>query len=537
MFRKIVSNLAFSPALVGQLGFYAKRLRKEEATRRIGLVFTVLALVVQSFAVFSPPEAANAANGDNVIYSGIASKDDLLAIYDRGVDSAGRADIRQIYTHFGVSRQDIANATVGTYYTNDFNGQLKTVGRNDWGVSNRSAVRVTDTNTTVYTGQFLDGYNYKRWPMKALIGTRSVDGAWFAITMDCGNVVYVVPPPPVKRPVAACSALTVTPISRTKMRLNASASAIDGAAIEGYIYTVKNSSGTVVTSQRVATTAPTSQLEVTLPRDGSYTASVTANTNLGDRTSSGCTTSLTVSPEPRCPLNPALVQSSPDCKPCEADATLWYKDTQCLPGFEIAKSVSNLTQQQADANGGTAQPNDQLRYTLTVTNKGKATGDYTIGDSLSDVLEYADVVDLGGGSLGQTGNTEHKATPDGTPSSLVNPAVTWPAVTLKPGQSASKTVLVRVKAIIPVTAKSMTNMKSYDCKMSNTFGNTLSVAVACPPEKVAETVTTQLPHTGATENMIFAGIVLAVVTYFYARARQTKTELRLIRRNLHAGTI
>ena len=25
MFRKIVSNLAFSPALVGQLGFYAKR--------------------------------------------------------------------------------------------------------------------------------------------------------------------------------------------------------------------------------------------------------------------------------------------------------------------------------------------------------------------------------------------------------------------------------------------------------------------------------------------------------------------------------
>ena len=31
MFRKLVSNLAFSPALVGQLGFYAKRLRKEES--------------------------------------------------------------------------------------------------------------------------------------------------------------------------------------------------------------------------------------------------------------------------------------------------------------------------------------------------------------------------------------------------------------------------------------------------------------------------------------------------------------------------
>lgn len=537
MFRKIVSNLAFSPALVGQLGFYAKRLRKEEATRRIGLVFTVLALVVQSFAVFSPPEAANAANGDNVIYSGVASKNDLLAIYDRGVDSAGRNDIRQIYTHFGVSRQDIANATVGTYYTDDFNGQIKTVGRTDWGLSNRFPVKVTDSNTTVYSGGFSENYNHKHWPMKALIGTRSVDGAWFAITMDCGNVVYVVPPPPVKRPAATCSALSVTPISRTKMRLNASASTVDGAAIEGYTYTVKNSSGTVTTSQRVTTSATTSRLEVTLPRDGAYTATVTAHTNVGDKTSAGCVTSLTVSPEPRCPLNPALVQSSADCKPCEADSSLWYKDAKCLPGFEIAKSVSNLTQRQENANNTTAQPDDQLRYTLTVTNKGKATGEYTIGDSLSDVLEYADVIDLGGGSLGQTGNMEHTATPEGTPSSLVNPAVTWPAVTLKPGESASKTVVVRVKGIIPATAKSMTNMKSYDCKMSNTFGNTLNVAVACPPEKVAETITTELPHTGATENMIFAGIVLAVVTYFYARARQTKTELRLIRRNLHAGTI
>ena len=67
MFRKIVSNLTFSPALVGQLGFYAKRLKKEEATRRIGLIFTALALVVQSFAVFTPPESANAANGNNVV--------------------------------------------------------------------------------------------------------------------------------------------------------------------------------------------------------------------------------------------------------------------------------------------------------------------------------------------------------------------------------------------------------------------------------------------------------------------------------------
>lgn len=537
MFRKIVSNLAFSPALVGQLGFYAKRLRKEEATRRIGLIFTALALVVQSFAVFTPADVTTAANGDNVIYSGVTGKDDLLRVYDRGVDSAGRNDIRQIYTHFGISRQDIANGTIGTYYTNDFGGQIKTVGRTNWGAPNRSPVQITDTNTTVYTGDFLDGYNHKRWPMRALIGQRSIDGQWFAITLDCGNVVYTVPPPPVKRPNAVCSALTITPITRTKLRLTAQSSVTDGATISAYTYVVKNANGAVVSTDRVPTTATTSELEKTLPRDGTYTATVTVSTSVGDKTSGNCAGSLTVSPEPRCPLNPALVESSPDCKPCEGDSSLWYKDAACKADFEIAKSVSNITQNIVDANGKMAQPNDQLRYTLSVTNTGTTTGTYAVGDSLSDVLEYAEVVDLGGGSLTQSGTASHQAQPSSQVRSLVSPAVTWANVTLKPGQTVKKDVLVRVKATLPTTAVNMTNMMSYDCKMSNTFGNTLTVPVQCPPEKVAETIITELPHTGATENMIFAGTVLAVVAYFYARARQTKNEIRLIRRDLHAGTI
>jgi hypothetical protein len=51
MFRKLVSNLSFSPALVGQIAFYAKRLKKEETTRRLGLLFTVFALIIQAFVV------------------------------------------------------------------------------------------------------------------------------------------------------------------------------------------------------------------------------------------------------------------------------------------------------------------------------------------------------------------------------------------------------------------------------------------------------------------------------------------------------
>jgi len=74
--------------------------------------------------------------------------------------------------------------------------------------------------------------------------------------------------------------------------------------------------------------------------------------------------------------------------------------------------------------------------------------------------------------------------------------------------------------------------------MSNSFGNTnTTVLVNCPTPKVIETTVSELPHTGASENMLFAGAVLAVVAYFYARSRQVKKEVRLIRRDLNAGTI
>jgi uncharacterized repeat protein (TIGR01451 family) len=519
MFRKLVSNLAFSPALVGQLGFYARRLRKEETTRRAGLIFIALALIVQSFAVFSPPESANAANADNVIYSGIRNKDDLLAIYDRGSDSAGRKDIKEIYAQFGISRADIANMHVGSYNTGDFNGQLKSVGRSDWGVSFRSPVQVANTTTTVFTGGFTETYG-KSWPMPALIGTRSVDGAWFAITLNCGNPVYVVPPPPVKKPVAACTSLAIISLNRTTVRLNAKASSADGATISGYTYTVKNAKGALVFNQR--TTADT--LDYKASSDGAYTAQVTANTSLGDRTDTNCIKAFTVSPEPRCVLNSGLTESSADCKPCPNDKTLWYKDAKCTAKFQLSKSVRNITQSLADANNTQAKPGDQLQYTLSVKNTGNAPGSYTMTDTVADILEYATIVNMGDGKI---------VTPDATAPAVV----TWPSTSIKAGETLEKFIVVRVKETIPAMAANASNPQSFNCKVTNTFGNTLNVNIECPPEKIVEQTVAELPHTGASENIIFSAVVVAVAVYFYARSRQTATEIRLIRRDLNAGTI
>lgn len=181
--------------------FYWRRLRGERVTKSLGIGAVVFALVVQSFAVFQPStaEAAVSDPNDNIVYQGAANKAALLAVYDSGRDSAGHADIKQIYSHIGITREDLVNASEGTYYTDDFNGQIKTLGRMDWKQANRQALQIPGASTTIYTGGFLDGYNAKHYPMRALIGKRAIDGQWFAITLDCGNVVYVtLPPKPVK---------------------------------------------------------------------------------------------------------------------------------------------------------------------------------------------------------------------------------------------------------------------------------------------------------------------------------------------------
>ena len=73
--------------------------------------------------------------------------------------------------------------------------------------------------------------------------------------------------------------------------------------------------------------------------------------------------------------------------------------------------------------------------------------------------------------------------------------------------------------------------------MDTTFGNTVSVNVNCPAPQVVERVVRELPQTGASENMIFAGIVASVVTFFYFRSRQLNKEVRLIRKDAIAGTL
>jgi uncharacterized repeat protein (TIGR01451 family) len=395
MFKKIVSNLSFSPALVGQLGFYAKRLKKEETTRRLGLVFVALALIVQCMAVFQPPQSANASAAADLVSGGLGlgsnrSLNNFLAPYDANV-----GHLQDIYNFAGITRQEIVDSQYGTFLTakNDYDfGRIPDSGTTPVTITDATG---TKNLITVYAGSItvLNGTGTRIY---GWIG-HSAKAGWFAIMQACGNLVLnSIPKPP--------------------------------------------------------------------------------------------------TPPPPAPAN--IVQS---------------------------KTATNITQGKVNATTVAAAANDIITYTITLTNNGGSTSTpIAISDYLGDVLQYSTLSDNGGGTFNTT-----------------TQFLSWPDVTLKAGETQTRTFGIQVLSTIPATPQGLSDKSSYDCLMQNTLGPniTVTIPVTCAPPKVIETVTTQLPHTGPTENMIFAGVVLAVVTYFFLRSKQLGQEVRLIRRDLNSGTI
>ena len=411
MFRKIISNLSFSPALVGQLGFYARRLKKEQTTRRLGLVFVALALAVQCLAVFQPPESANAASTNDLVPGGLGlgssrSINNFLTPYDQNTNH-----LREIMDYMGISRAEIAGSQFSSFIT---------ASHLSWGHNPIHSYAQGERTTVILNSSFQPVTTIYSRPLSINNGPNAkVYGwighsnrvGWFAIMQACGNLVTDIvppipsPPPPVTPP--------VTP-----------------------------------------------------------------------------------------PVKPPVI----------------------LPPANIilSKTATNVSQGNVSATTLAAKENDKITYTLNLENTGGTAKATSIQDNLNDVLDYSTLIDNGGGSFDQTSKV-----------------LSWPDVTLKPGEKQSRTFAVQVLSTIPTTPTGQSNPDSYNCLMDNVFGNGngVTIPVTCAPPKIIEKVTTELPHTGPTENMIFAGVVLAVVTYFFLRSKQLGKEVRLIRRDLNAGTI
>jgi uncharacterized repeat protein (TIGR01451 family) len=195
-FIKLVQSLSYSPQVASQLAFYARRLRREKLTRRISAIAGVLALGIQFAAFIAPPTAANASDENDIIRGGFASKSQMLNIYDGGSGHPGQSgpEIRAIFSHFQISRGDIESASSGRVDSRD--RSLKSLGRNPSGALDQR-IDIAGAGTFYLRPLYVwDRRNpYNSYP--ALVGQRSGAGnSFFAIIMNCGNIVIKDTPPP-----------------------------------------------------------------------------------------------------------------------------------------------------------------------------------------------------------------------------------------------------------------------------------------------------------------------------------------------------
>ncbi|PID32528.1 hypothetical protein CR970_00135 [Candidatus Saccharibacteria bacterium] len=217
-----------------------------------------------------------------------------------------------------------------------------------------------------------------------------------------------------------------------------------------------------------------------------------------------------------CPKVPGTQTDPSQCKPCDG-ASDNDDVTACLV---LSKNVKNATQNIANAHNTTAQPGDLLEYRLDIKNTGQvAVQDYFINENISDVLDYADVTQYNG----STKNDEN--------------IITWPAVTIEPGDTVSKTFIVQVKQQLPATPASSSDPGHYDMKMTNVYGNSVTINLPPPtPVKAIEVATVQeLPNTGPSASIATAFVVTVIAGYFFARSRLMAKELDIVRADF-AGT-
>ena len=219
-----------------------------------------------------------------------------------------------------------------------------------------------------------------------------------------------------------------------------------------------------------------------------------------------------------CPYNPHIIKSNSKCKPCkEALST-----TNTLACVIQRKSAANITQKIDNADNTTAQANDTIIYTLYADNKGDGVvKKYIMQENISDVLDYADIVSLHGGTKNNTG------------------LVTWPAANIAANSTLTHRITVRVKNPIPAAAPTPGDPNHFDHIMTNVYGNAVNIKLPTPPGApvvtVSQTATQTLPKTGPGSSLVLAGAIVIVAGYFFARARLLVDESMIVLQETTSG--
>jgi|GEM_PF-5646966 len=295
---------------------------------------------------------------------------------------------------------------------------------------------------------------------------------------------------------------------------------VHNGTIESYIYEVFTVDGDESIEK---TTIDSSELNNThsliVNEPGDYKIVLSVDSSLEDKvTSEECMLPISIARPGECIYegHPGLTEEDPECAPCKLFPTQHPNSERCNNPTTKSKIASNITQDIEDANNTTASAGDTIKYSIKTTNLSvESPVSVDITERLNDVLEYStlesysDGADLDGQVLG------------------------WKDVVIPAGASVTHTIEVKVLNEIPSTAQGNTSSSSarYDLNMNNVYGNAVNIKLDPPTvAKRVESVVTQLPNTGVATTSIVAGLSIATAAYFYARSRQMRKELSMVRK-------
>lgn len=182
MFEKLLAVLPYNPGLASQVAFYGRRMREEASIRRIGMIFIVLAFMVQFFAVLSPPKPAAAASTNDLVYGGISNAQEAANKCNANIRGYGK-----IMEYYGIPCSDIANAQDDHIYAHGQNNQFFSLGNNAYGKPGETAVAINPGNPVFW--RYLWSWPYGSQPIHVL--RLNEHGQTFFIMFDCGNLVSI----------------------------------------------------------------------------------------------------------------------------------------------------------------------------------------------------------------------------------------------------------------------------------------------------------------------------------------------------------
>lgn len=646
MFRRLISNLPFNPSLLGQVSFYAKRIKQEDSLRRLGFGFVALAMFIQTFAVIAPPEKSLAYSSDYII-NGLRTRDDILRAWD---GKTADKNVAAIYSQFGITREDIAalpmypNVTVHSNYADYW-----TIGRTSLSAVSKagsikqqyknSEVPINYGNGTVYLRQ-LRAWDIKN-PVnyyKAFEGWK--DGKQFWILVDCGNLTMVGKPPILKNPglqlrkTIVGNKTTAKPGDTLQFRFEYRNSVQNSQPIQNAVLTdtldlahfdVVSPSGLNIKNNVLTYNIGNIGYTSTFRALPTITVKLKSNLEHGSQVCNAAKLSASnasaVNSSRVCVTisNPPVVPPTPE--PCPYDASIPKKDSRCVPpaltckvsvadinrttrtfklrtvvtssneymtsiqsyvydfgdgsaaqtrnssaytdevshvyedGSFTASVVVNykagrgsaqtnrtvacsapissepdepLSQEKTARNlsqsldetktiATTAKAGDVIEYSLITTNSY----DYdrknvNVSDYIGDLLDYAE---LDTAFLSSQGGSFDKDTM----------VLSWSNQTVKADNELVNKFRIKIKEQIPSTNQPSAMTTSFDCQISNRFGNQIDIKVDCPIAKSAEYVTESLPKTGPGTSLVIGFVATTVIAYFAARSRLLAQELDIIR--------